>query len=156
MGTAIYRGSLTMNINQFKGMNDWMKQMDQFFGKDFLGGFEPMLRASQTQVNLYKTENELLVVISLPGLENVDEVDVYANHQKLEIKGRINLKFKGFELIEENIFQGHFERTVDLPYPVRDDRVDASYHNGLLIIHLHRLIQSEASRKKIAVRKIEE
>ncbi len=145
-----------MNINQFKGMNDWMKQMDQFFGKDFLGGFEPMLRASQTQVNLYKTENELLVVVSLPGLENVDEVDVYPNHQKLDIKGRINLKFKGFELIEENIFQGHFERTIDLPYPVREDRVDASYHNGLLIIHLHRLIQSEASRKKIAVRKIEE
>ncbi|MDF0728786.1 Hsp20/alpha crystallin family protein [Cytobacillus sp. S13-E01] len=144
-----------MNMNQFKKMGDWRKQWDQFFGDEFFGEFEPMFKANQTQLNLYKSDNEVLVVISVPGLEHVDQVDVFAHYQTLEVKGTVNLKFRGFTLVEEGIFQGTFERVVELPFPIREDRVDASYHNGLLIIHLHRLIPDD-SRKKISVKKIED
>ncbi|MBD8069664.1 Hsp20/alpha crystallin family protein [Bacillus sp. PS06] len=144
-----------MNMDQFKHMHDWRKQWDGFFGDSFWKGFEPMMNNVTSQVNLYKSENELLVVMSIPGLENVDNLDLFVQYQTLEVRGKVNLRFKGFELVEEGIFQGEFERVVQLPFPVREDRIDASYHNGLLIIHLHKRIPDD-NRKKIAIKKIDE
>ncbi len=144
-----------MNMNQFKQMHDWRKQWDGFFGDNFWKGFEPMLDNVSSQVNLYKAENELLVVLSIPGLEDVDDVELFVQYQTLEARGKVNLRFKGYELVEEGIFQGEFERIVNLPYPVREDKIEASYHNGLLIVNLHRRIPDD-NRKKIQVRKIEE
>lgn len=144
-----------MKNSQFPMFQDWRKQFGHFFGEEFWNGFEPLLQNNQTQMNLYKGENEILVVLAIPGLENVEEVDVYAHYQTLEIRGEVNLNFRGFELQEEGIFQGRFERVVQLPYPVREDKVEASYHHGLLMIHLHRLI-SESNKRKIAVKRIDD
>ncbi|MFT4414581.1 Hsp20/alpha crystallin family protein [Fredinandcohnia humi] len=139
-----------MNMEQFKKMTDWRKQWDHFFGEDFWNGFAPFFDNSHSQLNLYQGENEVLVVLSLPGLTKVEDVDIFINHQTLEIKGKINFQFKDFELVQEGIFQGKFERTVPLPFTVREDRMKASYKRGLLLIHLHKLIPNE-SRKKISV-----
>ncbi|MCA1032935.1 Hsp20/alpha crystallin family protein [Bacillus timonensis] len=139
-----------MKRNQFRNMQDWKKQWDNFFGEEFWSGFEPLVENANTQVNMYQAENELLVVFSLPGLRNVDDVQLYTQYQTLEIRGKIHLKFKDFQIIEEGIFQGKFERVIQLPFPVKEDRVDAKYRSGLLIVHLHRLIPDE-NRRKITV-----
>ncbi|CAG9621372.1 hypothetical protein BACCIP111883_02144 [Sutcliffiella rhizosphaerae] len=136
-----------MPFNQFKHMGDWRKQWDQFFGDEFWNGFEPYFENMQTQTNLYKSENELLCVMSLPGLINPENVQLYVRPQKLEVKGQIHLNIQGYELIEEGIAQGEFQRTFELPFPVRDDKMDATYENGLLYIHLHRHIISDKKRQ---------
>jgi HSP20 family protein len=141
-------------FNQFK---DWKKQWEYFFNQDFWGNFEPFLQANKSSssgVNIYKKENELLVVVSIPGLEDIEQVGVYADYKTLEIKAEINLQFKGFELIEEGIFAGTFEKTIPLPFTVKEDRIEATYHHGLLIIHLHRLIPDD-TKKKIKIKKAE-
>ncbi|WP_078550838.1 Hsp20/alpha crystallin family protein [Litchfieldia alkalitelluris] len=142
-------------MDQFKQMHDWRKQWDGFFGDDFWKGFDPMMNNVSSQVNLYKSDNELLAVLSIPGLENVDDIDLFVQYQTLEVRGKVNLRFKGFELVEEGIFQGEFERIVQLPFPVREDKIDASYHNGLLIINLHKRIPDD-NRRKIAIKKIDD
>ncbi|QFT87431.1 Hsp20/alpha crystallin family protein [Bacillus sp. THAF10] len=133
--------------NQFKNMGDWRKQWDQFFGDEFWKGFEPYFENMQTQTNIYKSENEILCVMCLPGLVNPDQVQLYVRPQQLEVKGQINLNIHGYELIDEGIAQGEFERSFELPYPVRDDKVDATYENGILYIHLHRHILSDTKRQ---------
>jgi HSP20 family protein len=131
--------------------NDWKKQWNQFFNNDFWGQFEPFLdtttSSTSTGVNIYQRENELLVVIALPGLERADQVEVYTHYKTLEIKTEIHLQFKNFELIEEGIFQGAFKKIIELPFPVNEQRVEAIYENGLLFIHLHRLIPDRIKRK---------
>lgn len=136
-----------MPFNQFKNMGDWRKQWDQFFGDEFWNGFEPYFENMQTQTNLYKKENELLCVMCLPGLVNPEQVQLFVRPQQLEVKGQINLNIQGYELIEEGIAQGDFQRTFELPFPVRDDKVDATYENGLLLIQLHRHITSDTKRQ---------
>ena len=139
-----------MNVNPFTQFSDWRKNFDQFFGDEFWNGFEPMLQNMQTQTNLYKNENEILCLLALPGLVNPDEVELYIRPQHIEVKGRIHLPVppdSNFELSEEGIFQGDFERIVELPFTVRDDKVDATYENGLLFIHLHRNIPNNTKRK---------
>jgi HSP20 family protein len=142
-----------MKMNQFGNLNEWKKQWDQFFGGEFWSGFDPLFKNMQTQMNLYKGENELLVVMALPGLENVENLELYAHYQTLEVKGKIILDFHGFEVIEEGIMEGDFQREIQLPYPVREDRIEANYENGLLIIHLFRLIPDE-TKKKVTIKKV--
>lgn len=139
-----------MKMDQFKNMNNWRKQWDHFFGDEFWNEFTPFLDNAHSQLNLYQGENELLVVLSLPGLIKVEDVDIYVNHQTLEVQGKINLNFKGFDIIQEGIFQGSFQREIQLPYTVKEDRIKASYKRGLLLIHLHKQIPDD-SRKKVEV-----
>jgi HSP20 family protein len=132
-------------------LNDWKKQWNQFFNNDFWGQFEPFLETTTSStssgVNMYQRENELLVVIALPGLEGTEQVEVYTYYKTLEIQAEIHLQFENFELIEEGIFQGTFKKMLELPFPVNEQRVEAIYENGLLFIRLHRLIPDHTKRK---------
>ncbi|MGJ3206165.1 Hsp20/alpha crystallin family protein [Geobacillus sp. FJAT-46040] len=147
------------NENPFMPFSDWTKHWQQFFQNDFWGSIQPLLPSSNSKkpssgMNIYKKDNELLVVISLPGLEKIEDAEVYVSYKTLEVKATINLNFKGFELVEEGLFQGQFQKTIPLPFAVKEDRIEATYHNGLLFIHLHRLIPDEP-KKKIVIKKSE-
>lgn len=144
-------------MDPFKNWQDWRKNLDSFLGDGFLSSFEGILQNNYFPlVNVYKTENEILVLASIPGLNNINQVDVYVDYQSLELKGDVNLRYKGFKLVQDELFNSHFERKIDLPFPVKDDRVDAIYQNGLLIIHLHRIIPDDMYRQKISIKKIDE
>jgi HSP20 family protein len=140
--------------NPFDSFPDWSKHLEHFFQGDFWSSFQPFLPAAKKQsgINIYKKDNELLIVVSLPGLDKMEDVELYAYYKTLEIKANINLQFKGFELIEEGIFQGTWEKTIPIPFAVKEDRIEATYHNGLLFIHLHRLIP-DGTKKKIEIKK---
>lgn len=138
-------------MDQFKNITEWKNQWNQFFGEEFWSNFEPHFDTSKSQLNMYQAENELIVVLSLPGLARVEDITIYVQYQTLSVKGKINLNFKGYELIQEGIVQGEVVREIQLPFAVREDRIDASYKRGLVIIHLHKLIPDE-TRKKIAVK----
>jgi len=143
-------------MDPFQNMQDWRKNMDRFFGENFWGEFEGIIKPPIPHINLYKSDNEILCYVSIPGLEDIDKVDVYVDYAILEIKGVISLQPQHHQLVQEEILQGSFERKIDLPYPVRGDKIHASYQNGLLIIQLHRLIHQETSKNRIKIRSIED
>lgn len=134
----------------------WKKTLPKFLGEDFFASFENIASEnSGASVNIYESSNEVLCVFAIPGLK-LDEVDIYAYERTLEVRGTIHFDFNGFRLIQEEIPQGPIKRTIELPFPVRDDKVDASYFRGTLIIHLHRLIRPEHARNKIQIKNLEE
>lgn len=143
-------------MDPFQSMQDWRKNMDRFFGEDFWGEFEGVLKPPIPHVNVYKSDNEIFCYVNVPGLDDIDDIEVYVDYAVLEIKGVIDLSPRHRQLVHEEILQGSFERKIDLPYPVRGDKIQASYKNGLLIIHLHRLIQQESKKNHVKIRKIEE
>jgi|GEM_PF-618528 len=147
-----------MMPNPFGQFKDWKKQWDYFFNQDFWQSFEPFLQTGQRQespgVNIYSRENELLVVVSIPGLQDIEQVEVYAEYNVLEVRAEISLPFGDYELIEEGIFQGTMEKTISLPFAIKEDRIDATYRHGLLLIHLHRLIPNEIKRK-VQIKKLD-
>jgi HSP20 family protein len=144
-------------MDPIKNWHSWKKNLDSFLGDEFFHNFEGIFQYNHfPQVNVYQTENEIIVVASIPGLHDMNSVDVYVEHQTIELKGRVDIKFKGFRLAQDELFNGNFERKIQLPFPVKDDRVDATYQNGLLIIHLHRLIPEDNYKQKISVRKIDD
>lgn len=155
---------------------EWKKKLPNFLGEGFFQNFESfenwenvefetektgaaankatkkvdVNNSSSIRINIYESGHELLCIARLPGLEikNVD-IDVYDS--TLEISGTVRVKNNGFRAIQEEIYQGPVRRRVSLPYPVRQDKISASYKHGHLMILLHRHLRSEDSKPKIII-----
>lgn len=133
-------------MNPFEHMDDWKKNMDQFFGNNFWGQFDGLIKNSIPQLNLYQTDHEIFVLINVPGMDSLDNIDVYVDYATLELKGTIDLGLGQNTATTQEITEGVFERKVHLPFPVRADKIKATYKNGIVYVKLHRLV-SETSRK---------
>ncbi|MGI8314593.1 Hsp20/alpha crystallin family protein [Halobacillus mangrovi] len=140
-------------MNQFK---DWKTNLDRFFGQDFWGDFEGMMKPSIPYVNMYQYDNELLCFVNIPGMNHPKNVDVFVDHSILTLKGKIEINHRGGHQILSEIADGTFERSVDLPFPVRDDKIEATYKHGLLVIQLYRQITDSSKQRPISIRHIED
>lgn len=143
-------------MDPFKNMQDWKKNLDSFFGDDFWGEFDGILKPQIPQINIYQSDNELLCIINAPGIDDLNKIDIYVDYTQLEIKGVIHLDVKAGKIINEEILQGAFERKIDLPFPVRGDKINATYGNGLVFIQLHRLISQKSNKYKVKIRETKE
>ncbi|WP_139367523.1 Hsp20/alpha crystallin family protein [Bacillus alkalicellulosilyticus] len=136
--------------------NNWKGMLPNFLGDDFFSSFNQLAtNSSTTKVNIYESGNELIVVFSLPGLK-VEEVDIYAYERTLEVRGTVHIDFNGFRLVQEEMVQGPIKRSIELPFPVKEDKVDAAYQRGMLVIHLHRLIRPNQVKQKINIKNLDE
>ncbi len=147
---------------------DWKKaipNLPNFLGEDFFSTIEHLENMdvdaenvtnnnqhniSSIKVNIYESGHELLCIFRLPGLI-LREVDIDVYDRTLTLSGSVTIDDHGFRPIQEEIFEGIVRRKVELPYSVRTDRVEVSYHHGHLIVHLHRLIRSNESKPKIII-----
>ncbi|WP_026569210.1 Hsp20/alpha crystallin family protein [Sediminibacillus terrae] len=138
-------------MDPFKNMGDWKRNMDHFFGDSFWNEFEGVLKPTLPQVNLYQKEKEIVCIASLPGVSDLKNIDIFVNHATLEIRGSIDMKEAEGQVVREEILHGHFERKIDLPFPVRREKVDASYQRGLLVIRLHRLMKNDNKKTRLEI-----
>jgi len=106
---------------------------------------------SYPAMNVFEEGDALQVEAELPGMDLKDlEIFVTGNNQ-LTIKGERKsvAPAKGRPHRQERPF-GNFVRTLTLPFPVDDTKVEARLENGILKIHLPK---HEAARpRKIAVK----
>jgi HSP20 family protein len=147
-------GGSTM-FKDFDNMNQWKKHLQQFMNNEnFYMEFNDMF-GHFPQANVYKTENECILVANLPGVKNVSDINIHANYRTIEISGKIDLGYEGFQLLQSELHTGHFNRAFELPYPIREDKVEANYHRGLLIIQLYRSFPKDKS-SHVSVNEIED
>jgi len=88
-------------------------------------------------VDIYETENELVLTADLPGLEDKN-IDVRVENNMLTIRGE--RKFEN-EANQDNYLRverayGPFTRSFSLPNTVSSETVRAGYSNGVLTLHL--------------------
>jgi len=103
-------------------------------------------------VDIYETENELVIEADLPDLDGKD-IDVRAENNLLTIRGE--RKFEK-DINEDNYLRverayGPFTRTFSLPNTVNSESVRAEYRNGVLSLHLAKLEESKPKQIKISV-----
>ncbi|MUK88553.1 Hsp20 family protein [Ornithinibacillus sp. L9] len=155
----------------------WNEKLPNFLGEDFFSSFDFLenneegsevnnnnnnnnnqsnsVNTSSMKVDMCELENELLLIFRAPGLMLEDvEIDVY--DKTLEISGYIQINHKGFRPIQSELYQGPVIRKVKLPYPCRHDKISASYQYGYLYVHLHRLIRTKETLKKLEIQDLEE
>ena len=97
-------------------------------------------------VDIYETENELVVQADLPDLQDKD-IDVRVENNTLTIRGE--RKFEK-DVNEENYLRierayGSFARSFTLPNTINAEAIRAEYRNGVLTV---RMLKREESKPK--------
>ncbi|MGA8553533.1 MAG: Hsp20/alpha crystallin family protein [Candidatus Acidiferrales bacterium] len=110
------------------------------------------LAAWAPPVDIYETENELVVKAELPDLQDKD-IDVRITNNTLTIRGE--RKFEK-DVKEENYLRierayGSFMRSFSLPNTVSSENIRADYRNGVLTLHMAKREESKPKQIKISV-----
>ena len=102
-------------------------------------------------INLWVGEDSVAVSAELPGIAP-DEVDLTVRENTLTLKGERDPRMEDEKSVwhrRERVY-GSFSRTMQLPFRVDPEKVEARFANGLLEVELHR---PEADRpKKIQIK----
>ncbi|MFZ1034967.1 MAG: Hsp20/alpha crystallin family protein [Candidatus Acidiferrales bacterium] len=101
---------------------------------------------------MYGTENELVVKVELPDLQEKD-IDVRITNNILTIRGE--RKFDK-DVKEDNYLRierayGSFMRSFSLPNTVSSENIRADYRNGVLTLHMAKREESKPKQIKISV-----
>ncbi len=124
--------------------------MDRLFDDAFtrplgMAGFQ------SPAIDMYQTEDEVVVKASLPGMK-ADDVQISITGETLSIKGefkeKTETKEKAYHLREQRY--GSFERTLGLPTEVISDKAKAEFEDGILTITLPKA--EEVKPKTITVK----
>ena len=102
-------------------------------------------------VDMYQTENEVVVKAALPGIK-ADEVQINVTGELLTLKGEVKqeneTKEKAYHIREQR--WGSFERSLGLPTQVVADKAKAEFENGVLTIRLPKA--EEVNPKSITIK----
>jgi len=103
-------------------------------------------------VDIYETENELVLKADIPDVEMKD-IDIRLENGTLALKGERKFedeqKTKGFHHAERSY--GSFARYFTLPDTVETDKVRAEYKNGVLTLTLPKKEVAKPRQIKIEV-----
>lgn len=127
------------NLIRFEPMREMIslrEAMDRLFNDAFTpSGFAGPVQLPA--VDLYQTDNEVVVKAALPGVK-ADDVHISVTGDMLTLKGEFKqdgeVKEKAYHLREQRY--GAFERTFALPTSVVSDKAKAEFENGILTITL--------------------
>jgi HSP20 family protein len=103
-------------------------------------------------VDIYETENELVLKADLPDVEQ-KEIDVRVENQTLTIAGERKFEredsAKGFHRIERNY--GRFVRSFAVPNAFDTEKIGAAYKNGVLTVTLPKKEAAKPRQIKVDV-----
>ncbi len=98
---------------------------------------QPAARPWAPSVDIFETENDLVLKADLPGIEQKD-VDIQIENGTLSLRGERKFqnekKDGGFHRVERGY--GSFARYFALPDSVDPEKVKAEYKNGVLTVTL--------------------
>jgi HSP20 family protein len=140
-------GSLanTNSNTSFPTLSNWL---DDIFNRDLPAVFASNFNTGMTlpKVNIKETADAFVVDMAVPGLQKSDfQVDL--ENEVLSISTHINEEDEQKEInyTRREFGYSSFKRTFTLPESVNEDKIDASYNNGILSILLPK--KEEAKQK---------
>jgi HSP20 family protein len=102
-------------------------------------------------VDMYETENDVVIKAALPGMK-AEDVEINVTGEMITIKGeakeKTEVKEKAYHVREQR--WGAFERTLGLPTVVQSEKAKAEFEDGVLVITLPKA--EEVKPKTITVK----
>jgi len=125
--------------------NRFDTNMPSLFGRapGWPGGSWPSLEVNAT-------DKEVRVSAELPGLDEKD-VEVLMSDGVLTIRGEKKSEVEDKERAFSERYYGRFERRIPLAWDVEDDKIDASFRNGVLTVTMPKSAESKTNVKRIAI-----
>ena len=135
------------------GLSGLQEQVNRLFESSFPGRSDnSALTTWAPAVDIYETENELVVKADLPDVSEKD-LDVRIENSTLTIRGERKFEKK---VEEENYLRvertyGSFSRSFSLPNTVNSEAIKAEYKNGVLTVELPKRAESKPKQIKVNV-----
>ena len=124
------------------GITSLRHAMDRLFEDSFVrpSGLLPALRAEAPAVDMYQTDKDVVVKASLPGMK-AEDVDISVTGDMLTLKGEYR---EEQEVNEEKYFRkemrfGSFVRSLEIPVPVKVDKAEAVFEDGVLTLTMPKI-----------------
>src|SRR6476620_7707205 len=137
----------------FRGATTLQEQINRVFG-DVVGrtGEESNLTPWAPSVDIYETENELVVKADLPDV-NPQDLDIRVENNILTIRGE--RKFEN-TVKEDNYLRierayGSFSRSFSLANSVNSEAIKADYHDGVLTLSIRTTEDAKPKQIKVSV-----
>jgi HSP20 family protein len=155
---AVWKEAVMSNLIRWEPAREMMtlrEAMDRLFDEAFTRPF-PLIREvgsawSSPAIDMYQTDNDVVVNAALPGIK-ADDVQINISGDILTIKGagkqEEEKKEKSWHIREQR--WGAFERSIRLPTNVITDRAKADFENGILTVTLPK--SKESRPKTITIR----
>jgi HSP20 family protein len=140
-------------FDTFQGLSGLQEQVNRLFDTSFPGRSDnSALTTWAPAVDIYETENELVVKADLPDI-NEKDLDVRIENNTLTIRGERKFEKK---VTEDNYLRvertyGSFSRSFSLPNTVNSEAIKADYKNGVLTVELPKRAESKPKQVKINV-----
>lgn len=137
----------------FRNLANFQEQFNRIFEDTVrTRGDDSALTAWAPAVDIYETENELVLKADLPDV-NEKDLDVRIENNMLTIQGERKFETK---VSEENYLRverafGSFTRSFSLPSTVNADAIKADYRNGVLTVALPKRAEARPKQVKVSV-----
>ena len=154
---------LSLRRPRYRGIrsrSDWLypfeREMSRLFDDFWLSPFaekEPWTSSYLPAVNVRENDGQVIAEVELPGMSEKD-IDVTVNRDTLRISGE---KKQKEETKEENYYcmessYGSFDRLVDLPVEVDEEKAEAQFNKGVLTVKMPKSQEAKTKSKKIPVK----
>jgi len=141
-----YRRVMRPRRVMWRGVRDLQNEMEFL-----LGGTRGPIRKEYPMINAWVNEDGLIVSAELSGVDP-EEIDISVVGDTLSLSGTRNGEDlpDGAEYYRRERGHGEFTRSLNLPFKVDVDGVEASFVNGILKLELPRL--PEEKPKKILLK----
>jgi HSP20 family protein len=103
-------------------------------------------------VNIYETDQEILLTSDMPGVR-AEDVELRYERGELMLYGRIQARERNGSLLSQEYEEGDFYRTFTLSESIDSSKIDAKCNNGVLTVRLPKVVS--AHPKQIIVRGLE-
>lgn len=104
---------------------------------------------SWPNIEVSETDKEMKVIAELPGLEQKD-VEVKLSDGLLAIKGEKKTETQDEDRLFSERYYGRFERRIPVE-DIEEDKVSASFRNGVLTVTLPKLPEAQRQAKRIPI-----
>jgi HSP20 family protein len=148
----LYREYREAGRNPFFALHREMNRLfdDALRGLDSFGRFSSW--GGWPDIEVSETDNEIKVTAEVPGLEEKD-IDVTFDGGMLSLRGEKRSESEDNERQFSERFYGRFERRVPLDAEIDQDKVEATFKNGVLTVTLAKTTQAQSKAKRIAINK---
>ncbi|MGM0545428.1 MAG: Hsp20/alpha crystallin family protein [Bacteroidota bacterium] len=136
-------------------INNLRREMDRIFNDLIpfswrLDDSEMGLRSWAPRTDMMETDNEYMIEVDLPGMSKQD-ITLNVQDNILSIQGErkheTEEEHNGY-LRRERSF-GSFERKFSLPASVKEDKIKATFKDGVLTVHIPKAEKSKRQSVKI-------
>jgi len=158
MALIRYQRPEAWEMAPFRQMSTLREEIDQVFDRMFQSPWdltrETQFMAGWTPaIDLYEDKDNLVVKAELPGMKKED-IDISLHEGMLTVSGerKEEKKVGAAETYRSERYVGRFQRTFSLPTAVTEDKITASYKDGVLTVTLPKSEEAKAKQIPVSVK----